>query len=526
MATAKDAYAVSRTGGTVDLTHNYIGTNWSSTRTQLNGTINTDVGNIKSGPLKVSNLGREGFIIPCVDDWESLAYAQELELVLSARGMTGLYSVQGKNFAANVAVLQEIFDNKIFEIGVHGYSHSDLSLADDSVVWTVSSATVTVNRASDTISVAGSPGGNIVGFKTMTLLAIRNSLVSLGCTVTDGIYAASGNNGQIGSVALGEVLKDAAALSTQVKLLVDSTGAAGYLQLEVVQAKALAESALSGYVAKTFVPPYGQTNANLEAVVKSAGFLMQRNVITASDAEYKLSDIDVFQLSFIMPVYWSDNDPATAINNAHYLFQSLNSLGGVMYPLSHSLGEATISQWEVFLDMATQYQITVCSSEALLDTLNNSGLWATSDNRTYTRAWASSANYHLQPTSPCVGAGAIIPGVHDQATLATDLDNKTIYFTPSIGPYDGQGDTKTITSNYSPTGYGIRKGATVALGAHGLSVDFTGLTLNENNIRVKEAGTYRAYSFTRKTGTTQYVYGEETGGSGGSCGGIFGSNFS
>jgi len=61
-----------------------------------------------------------------------------------------------------------------------------------------------------------------------------------------------------------------------------------------------------------------------------------------------------------------------------------------------------------------------------------------------------------------------------------------------------------------------------------LSVDFTGLTLNENNIKVKEAGTYRVHSFTRKPGTTQYVYGEEGGGSSGSYGsggGIFGSNF-
>jgi hypothetical protein len=52
------------------------------------------------------------------------------------------------------------------------------------------------------------------------------------------------------------------------------------------------------------------------------------------------------------------------------------------------------------------------------------------------------------------------------------------------------------------------------------------LTLNENNIKVKEAGTYRAYSFIRKAGTTQYVYGDQSVSKSSSSGGvIFGSNF-
>jgi hypothetical protein len=139
---------------------------------------------------------------------------------------------------------------------------------------------------------------------------------------------------------------------------------------------------------------------------------------------------------------------------------------------------------------------------------------------------AANGNFHLKSNSPCIEAGVFIASIHEQATPATDFDGTIVCFTPNIGPY-GQGNTKTITSDYSPTGYGIRAGATVVLGAHGLSVDFTGLTLSENNIRVKEAGIYRVHSFTRKPGTTQYVYGEEGGGgSGGSGGGIFGSNFS
>jgi hypothetical protein len=117
--------------------------------------------------------------------------------------------------------------------------------------------------------------------------------------------------------------------------------------------------------------------------------------------------------------------------------------------------------------------------------------------------------------------GISCAAIHEQATPATDLDGKIIHFLPpSVGPYDEQGDTKRITSDYLPTGYCIRRGANVVLDAHGLSVDFTGLTLDENDIKVKEVGPYRVHNFTRKAGTNQYVYGANPGG--GVFGGIFG----
>jgi hypothetical protein len=189
-------------------------------------------------------------------------------------------------------------------------------------------------------------------------------------------------------------------------------------------------------------------------------------------------------------------------------------------------GSSIISGVPQGVDADIDYNVFFGTGVGLTNITNNGGSHRITADPLF--ADAANGNFHLQSNSLCIEAGVSIASIHEQAIPATDFDGAIVCFTPNIGPY-GQGDTKTITSNYSPTGYGLRAGATVVLGAHGLSVDFTGLTLNENNIKVKEAGTYRVHSFTRKAGTNQYVYGEEGGGSSGSYGsggGIFGSNFS
>jgi hypothetical protein len=138
---------------------------------------------------------------------------------------------------------------------------------------------------------------------------------------------------------------------------------------------------------------------------------------------------------------------------------------------------------------------------------------------------ALNGNYHLQPTSLCIGAGVSIPAIHEQATPATDFDGNTIHFLPpSIGPYDGQGDTKTITADFTPTGYSVRgtaeSPAKIKLAGHDLNVDLSGLTDAAPYIQVK-AGSKRVAGFIGK-GANTYIKGS----GGGSGGEIFGSNFS
>jgi hypothetical protein len=132
-------------------------------------------------------------------------------------------------------------------------------------------------------------------------------------------------------------------------------------------------------------------------------------------------------------------------------------------------------------------------------------------------------DYHLQSTSPCIGAGISIPSIHEQATPATDLDGKMIHFLPpSIGPY-GEGDIKTITNNLIATGYSVRgtaeSPAKIKLAEHDLSVDLSGLTDAAPYIQVK-AGSKRVAGFVGK-GVNTYIKGS----GGGSSDGIFGSNF-
>lgn len=91
---------------------------------------------------------------------------------------------------------------------------------------------------------------------------------------------------------------------------------------------------------------------------------------------------------------------------------------------------------------------------------------------------SAARDYSLLGSSPCIGAGAIITGIHDQGTPATDINGDPVLFAPNIGAYDGR-STKVITENYAPTGYEVRTGAKLHVAVNDITIDLTGLTNNE-----------------------------------------------
>ncbi len=183
-------------------------------------------------------------------------------------------------------------------------------------------------------------------------------------------------------------------------------------------------------------------------------------------------------------------------------------------------GYAILSVEPQGTDANIDYNVFYGSGVAIDNINNNGGTHRKTTNPLFVDA--TNSNYHLKSTSPCIEAGGIIPGIHDQATPTTDFDGAIVCFTPNIGPY-GQGDIKTITGNYSPTGYSVRgtaeSPAKIKLAEHDLNVDLSGLTDAAPYIQVK-AGNKRVAGFVGK-GANAYIKG-----SGGSSDGIFGSNFS
>ncbi len=423
-------YTIYRSAGTVNLTNNYLGMGFGNLHGITNGTINTDTGNIKNGSKNFIRYKRSGFIIPSIDDAAAIANAEGLETELAARGMKGTFAVEAANFAGNQAALQAMHARGVMEIAVHSYSHSDLSLTGNAFSISKASHTVNIDRANDQIVVSGAAPVTVTGFKTKTITAIRTELMAGGCTCGSPTTNLSGNT-------FGEVLADSAGAQASpytTQLLIDATGATGYFNVEVVQAKAIAEEQL-GATITTFATPFGATSSNLEACVKAAGFTCQRNGISAADAEYNLSTIDLYQLSFLSSGTFINADDQNLFDYTHAIAQAAAHSGGIFALLTHT-GEATQAQWAAVLDVLSQYpELTITSLSDAVNTIKTGGSWSTVDDRTYTRTWTDQANYLLEGSSLLVGAGEIITNIHDQPTPATDIRGFPVRTRPTIGAY-------------------------------------------------------------------------------------------
>jgi hypothetical protein len=466
--------------------------------------------------------GRRVYVIPCIDDQYSVNYAQALEALLAARGHKGTYFVETAAWNhANTHLYRNIISRGTLEIGIHSHSHSDMTFSGS--IW-ATSASITIDRAANTIT---TPGGTVAGFKTKSLAEIRTELQSAPHNLTVSILSGKYETniaGAMDSHALGEVL--GSSVGTSVSILVDPTLAGGIFKSEVVDAKALLESIIKAdggyddFYATSWAYPFTRNNDNSRAALYAAGLEVARG------AKYQtLANYDILQgATFTAGIIGADV-AATKKNVAEMLANALY-YGIPIFILGHSDSEISTIEpngWEAILDAIEEFGdfVDVISAKELGNIVkappwtHNAGMC--------TRTYPSVSNYRFQSTSPCIGAGVSIPSIHEQATPATDLDGNTIHFLPpSIGPYDGQGDTKTITTNLIATGYSVRgmigSPAKIKLAEHDLSVDLSGLT-NDEYIQVK-AGSKRVAGFIGR-GINTYVKG-----SGGSSDGIFGSNFS
>lgn len=75
--------------------------------------------------------------------------------------------------------------------------------------------------------------------------------------------------------------------------------------------------------------------------------------------------------------------------------------------------------------------------------------------------------------NPLIGGGVIIPGIHNQAEPALDLDGKPVLFTPNIGAYDGR-TIEVIDGDFSPIDFEVRAGAVLIIKSG--NIDLSGLT--------------------------------------------------
>jgi len=500
------------------------------------GTADTDTGNIIITPSDYAASGRHGYFCMSLDDasdvtWETL-YGTDgtdgLMAIAEASGLRVTWCVDSSR-AANMPANIRLAHSRGHEIGAHTRTHTDLNFTGKIFDVVKTSNTITINRTANTITLSG--GGTVANFRSKSLATIKTELEGFGCTVTPVANYNTGAVNGISSGVYGEAIANATAVS-QIDCYT-GTSTEGYVWSEVDGSINELEAMIGGgYKIRSFAYPFGSGNGTVPGImaeIKGGQILSSRRTSIDTASSQQLANFNPQSLASFNSLDAKANstggDTTEDIRaNVSGLMAYLCETGAIVSTYAHGIIELNYEQWATIIDEAKKWAGKVSlmtngdAMEAVIAETVDDG------DGTRSKVWADGGNYHPQPTSPCIGAGVLIPAIHEAATPYTDFDGKVLYFTDSIdiGPYQTGSDTKTITSDYSPTGYGIREGATVTLGAHGLSVSFAGLTLNENNIRVKEAGIYRVHSFTRKAGTTQYVYGSNSGGSGG---GIFGSNF-
>jgi hypothetical protein len=327
------------------------------------------------------------------------------------------------------------------EIGLHSYSHSDLSLANGTKIWDVTKAaeTITIDRTAGTITLSG--GGSVSSFKSKTLAAIKTELEGLGATVTGSAYYTAGQAvvGTIGETALGEVIASGSAVNV-INLLVDATGATGYYKSEVADALTLLQ-AVTGTTIKSFAAPFGGTNANLQQAVRtvSSGQLTSaRNVaITGGTISMYLFNLYRYDTGCVLntTVKTDSGMGSTTLNikaNINSLCSWSAEMGVNMAILAHNTSEMSVTEWGTILDQASLWtgKVQIGAQGTLIADIISNGTDAGSGYTT--RAWTDVANYMINSTSPCIGTGSNTPltgtaSVTDYAGAAvTDVDGNVL----------------------------------------------------------------------------------------------------
>ena len=435
--------------GTVNLTNNILIGHWYN-HYLLSGTIATDTNNIKNYSPGFVRRQRSAYLVPAVDDAGALSYAQDVETELASEGVKGTYYIWAKDFSSNKDVVQTILDNGTMSIGVHSYSHSWMSLTGNVYSITKDGATINVDRDNDQIVV--DPGGTVSSFRSKSLATIQAELEGFGATVGS---LAEGFNSDM----LGEAIADSSGAQGSPytpQLLIDTDGVGGLFKTEMVDAKSIMESSLTGYTGKSFSTPGGATSADAETAMKNTGFLRNRNTGGKNSTDHYLNSVDMFGNEFFLfSDIIGDSDDDNVRANSIMLLEFMAQHGVIMDLLSHSADQGPIDEWSIFLDEAENYtEVSVTSSDEALDEIINSGDWSTADQITYTRTWTDQADYSLQYTSPGIDAGTDV-------SLTEDYAGNSIYGLPDIGAYEYQPPytmgTDEITTSTTIRTYGDEK---------------------------------------------------------------------
>lgn len=439
------AFPILRTGGSLSIGNSLVIANPFDGAKTISG-VYTDLGGntLTSLNPKLTRNARKGYILPCIDDSGNFARALEIETLLAAKGFTGTFFLEGVTWnSANTPSLREMVGRGVVEVGTHTWTHSDLELSGK--LWDVTKAfeTVTIDRTANTITLSG--GGVVAGFRSKTLAVIKTELEALGATVTPTtLYSTTFSvSDKIYSLAKGEVINDLVA-GTAVDILVDVTAEGGLYRAELRDAKALLESEIGEvtdpqtgrtYVCNSIGCPYNGSNSSARSAGIASGFLSMRGMYSTDTSttigKYNhAADLYRIYVLSVGTVIKGDGTEAVIRRNARALAFAVAESGLCVSLLTHTAADLSLQQWGWMLDEFASFgnQINVCSQQKFALDVREQGWIKTGG--IYSKPLSDAdGDYHLQPTSPCIGAGTEISGI------TTDIEGNMLYPPYNIGPY-------------------------------------------------------------------------------------------
>ena len=403
------------------------------TDNQIYGGTVDHAGDITTTWPRLRAYSRQGWIVPRIDDTANAADVVVLTQQLGSRGLPGLWvvsydsDVYGK-VSDYADEFEQVKSDGVWEIGAHAYSHSDCSLTGAAMTVTKAGAVLDVDRVADEIRLDDAVV--VSAFKSKTLAQIKTALTAAGCTVSN--ITANLDHRCLGE-ALGTVSAANITSATAMNLLIDATGASGYLKVEIVDCKAQLESAL-GINIHTFATPRGLTSAAVQSVGYAAGYESLSSSISAADCEYSLLSLDRYQVSYIWAKDLVGANAAETRANALRVCEWAATEGAIVHLISHQNTETSPENWGVILDAMKEHSAVHIGSmhDAMTWLLANG--WEI-DGRTIILpdGWTDEYDFRLDGNSLHRGlhGGLVVTGVNDGAQ--TDPWGNTMLTHPNIG---------------------------------------------------------------------------------------------
>ena len=432
-------YVINKAGGTVNSTNNIlISSPWNDD--YWNPALDTDTGNIKTNanPYFIS-YGRGGFLVPTVDDAGGLGtgYVEAIETLLAAKGFKGTWYTNISN------LLDTLYDDAralmsrgVFEIGLHGYSHTNLTYANALLFSQTggSNCTVAFDNTTITLNCDGTDYDNTLDTTNAaydTIVEIVSALNGVkGWTVaksTTGSQTAS----SISDSALATSLATLLATPEPCDITFNRAGIGeGLFKDEIADAKDFLEDSIINVLGNLTDPQTGATySVNTYGATYNAGDAATKAAAYATFQAYRyntgaigasvqnLKDVDIFALGSADYTHVvGDGSEAAVRRNTRALAFAIVQSGLIVPFYAHNTTEFSIAQWTWFLDELSKFnQLTVTSMQAAVAAIKAG--WTDDLDGTYRKIYTTFTDFNIRAGSPAIDAGTAVTGLHTGSTI-------------------------------------------------------------------------------------------------------------